>query len=411
MPVTTEPQTTKQSKPIQKPRKFLKGVLLFVAAGLIFTAGWGVGSGSIGISGIGQRESLNKDLPATPDYTSVTEVYRALKNNFDGELSGEALTDGMKTGLVQAAGDPYTEYMNQQQAKDFNSELSGSFTGIGAELTQDENGNIIIVSPLAGFPAEKAGLKPKDVVVEIDGKSTAGMTTSEAVTKIRGPQGTSVKLTVMRDGKQELDFTIERAVINVPSVESKVENGIGYLKITRFGEDTTALAQKAATDFKNQNVKGIVLDMRGNPGGLLNAAVSVSSLWLPQGTTVLTERRGGEIVDTLKSSGGSPLQGIPTVVLINQGSASASEIVAGALKDNNAATLVGEKTFGKGSVQQVVNLRAGGILKVTVARWYTPAGKNIDKEGITPDVTVEITDQQLKDGQDPQKDAAFQKLN
>ncbi len=407
--VPEQPQAVQQPK--RRKSKTFKGVLLFAAAGLIFTTGWGFGSGQISIPGVDARASLSKDLPAALDYSSVNEVYQALKNNFDGTLNADELTDGMKTGLVEAAGDPYTEYMNKQQAQDFNSELSGSFTGIGAELSQDDKGNIIIVSPIAGFPAEKAGLKPKDVIVEIDDKTTAGMTTSEAVTKIRGPQGTTVKLKVVRDGKQELNFTIERAVINIPSVEAKVENGIGYLKISRFGEDTTNLAQQAAADFKKQKVDGVVLDMRGNPGGLLNSAVGVSSLWLPQGTTVLTERRGGEVVDTLKSSGGSPLQGIPTVVLINQGSASASEIVAGALKDNGAATLVGEKTFGKGSVQQVITLRAGGILKVTVARWFTPGGKNIDKEGITPDTTVEITDQQVKDGQDPQKDAAFQSLS
>lgn len=392
-------------------KAWLKGLGVFATAILIFTAGLGVGSGHIGLPSLQRNESLNKELPATPDYSSVTEVYRALKQNFDGELKLDALTDGMKTGLVQAAGDPYTEYMNKDQYKTFNEELTGSFTGVGAELTTDERGNIVIVAPLAGFPAEKAGLRPRDVIVEIDDKSTAGMTVSEAVTKIRGPKGTTVKIKVVRDGSQEFKFTIERAEINIPSVTSKVENGIGYITITRFGEDTASLAQKAAADLKQQNVKGVVLDLRSNPGGLLNAAVSVSGLWLPSGSTVLTERRGGEVINTLKTQGTPILNGIPTVVLIDQGSASASEIVAGALKDNNAATLVGEQSFGKGSVQQLINLSAGGVLKVTVARWYTPNGKNIDKEGIAPDKTVTVSDEQLKTGQDPQEDAAIQVLS
>lgn len=400
----------------QKPKKsklkpWLKGFGLIAAAGIIFTAGWGLGSGYISTSGIRltKQQSLNKDLPATPDYTSVTEVYRALKNNFDGKLEIDPLTDGMKTGLVKAAGDPYTEYMNKQQSQDFNDELSGSFTGIGAELTQDADGNIVIISPISGFPADKAGIKPKDIIVKIDDTSTSGMTVSEAVSKIRGPKGTTVKLKVVRDNK-ELDFSIERDTISIPSVEYKVENGIGYIKISRFSDDTTSLAQKAANDFKQQNVKGIVLDLRSDPGGLLNAAVDVSSLWLPQGTTVLTERRGGEVISTLKAEGNPVLKGIPTVVLINQGSASASEIVAGALKDNGAAKLIGEQSYGKGSVQQLIDLKSGGILKVTVARWYTPAGKNIDKEGIAPDTKVTISEDDVKNGQDPQKAAAFQAL-
>lgn len=389
-------------------KPWLKGVGAFVAAILIFTAGLGVGSGSLSLPSLQQNQSLNNELPATPDYTSVTEVYRTLKQNFDGELQLDALTDGMKTGLVEAAGDPYTEYLNKEQYKTFNEELTGSFTGIGAELTEDENDNIVVVAPLAGFPAEQAGLLPKDIITEVDGKSVSGQTVSEVVTKIRGQKGTIVKLKVVRDGSQEVEFAIERAEINIPSVEWKVENGVGYLKITRFGEDTSGLAQKAAVEFKQQNVKGVVLDLRSNPGGLLNAAVSVSGIWLPSGSTVLTERRGGEVINTLKTQGTPVLNGVPTVVLINQGSASASEIVAGALKDNNAATLVGEQSFGKGSVQQLIDLKAGGVLKVTVARWYTPGGKNIDKEGITPDKSVTLSAEQLKAGQDPQKDAALQ---
>lgn len=386
---------------------WVQRVLLGFGAVLIFGLGWGFGSGRITFKA---HQGLQKDLPNSLDYSSVNEVYQALRDNFDGTLDTNKLTDGLKHGMVQAAGDPYTEYLNKDQYREFNEELTGSFTGIGAELGEDANGNVQIVAPIDGFPAAKAGLRPKDVIVQIDGQSTSGMSVSDAVSKIRGPKGTTVKLKVVRGG-QELEFTIERDNISIPSVTSSVENGVGYIKISRFSDDTSGLARQAAESFKSQGVKKVVLDLRSNPGGLLNSAVSVSSLWLPKGTTILTERRGGVVMSTQKADGNPILQGIPTVVLINEGSASASEITAGALKDNGAATLVGEKSYGKGSVQQIVQLRDGGVLKVTIARWYTPNGKNIDKEGIEPDKKVTITEDDAKNGRDPQKATALEVLN
>lgn len=394
-----------------KLKPWLKGAGAFVVAGLIFTAGFGLGSGRISMWGFSAPQSENKELPASLDYSSVNDVYQALKNNFDGELNAEALTDGMKEGLVEAAGDPYTEFLNRDQYKAFNDDLNGTFTGIGAELSLDENGNIVIVSPIAGYPAEKAGLRPRDMIVEIDGKSTNGMTTTEAVKLIRGPKDTVVKLRIVRDGRQDLNFDITRDTINIPSVEWEVKDGIGYLTVSRFGDDTADLAKKAAQDFKQQNVKGVVLDLRGNPGGYLNAAVSLAGLWLPNGSTVLTERRGDTVVKTMRTQGNPILNGIPTVVLVNEGSASSSEILAGALRDNKAATVIGEKSFGKGSVQQIVNLGNGSVVKVTIARWFTPGGVNIDKEGIAPDTVVELTEDDFVNKRDPQLDAATQKLN
>jgi carboxyl-terminal processing protease len=189
-----------------------------------------------------------------------------------------------------------------------------------------------------------------------------------------------------------------------------LDGNTGYIKISRFGEDTGKLSRDAATKLKAANVKGIVLDLRGNPGGLVTAAVDVSSLWLPSGKVVMREKRGDTVLQTLKASGNSPLQGIPTVVLIDEGSASASEITAGALKDNGAATLMGHKSFGKGSMQQLEQLGGGTLLKVTIARWYTPNDKNIDKQGIEPDKKVDRTDDDIAAGRDPQKDAALQQL-
>ncbi len=387
------------------------GATTLVAVG-IFLLGLGIGNGKIAFgSSAVYRKSVQKGLPANLDYSTVEKVYDTLRADFDGDLDHTKLLDGIMSGLAKAAGDPYTEYFNPKAAEQFNSDLNGSFTGIGAELSKDEKNNIVVVAPISGFPAEKAGLKPKDIIAEIDGSSAYDLSISEAVAKIRGPKGTQVKLNIIRNGEQK-PFTITRDQITVPSVTSKTLDGnIGYLRISRFSEDTVSLSKKAADDFKAAGVKGIVLDMRSDPGGLLDASVSVSGLWLTEGKTVLSERRGGKVIRTYKSQGPATLAGIRTVVLIDEGSASASEITAGALKDNGVATLIGMKSFGKGSVQQLENLLDGGVLKVTIARWYTPAGKNIDKEGIKPDTEVKISDDDIKNGRDPQLDAATAFLN
>ena len=379
--------------------------VLFLAL-LIFVAGVQTGNGSFGSLKI---NSNNKGLPANLDYTDVEKIYDQLRVTYDGKLTEQQLEDGIKKGLVSATGDPYTEYMPPSEAKEFNEQLSGSFEGIGAELGKDKDA-VIIVAPIADTPAAKAGLRPKDIIAEIDGKNAIGLSVEEARNKIRGAKGTQVKLTIIR-GEEKLNFTITRDTINIPSVESKILDGnIGLLTISRFSDDTGVLASKAASDFKSKGVKGVVLDLRGNPGGYLDAAVDVSSLWLPNGKTVLQERRDGKVVKTYKSTGNDTLQGIPTVVLIDDGSASASEITAGALHDNGVASLIGVKSFGKGSVQEPQARTDGSLLKITVARWYTPNGKNIDKEGISPDQKVDRSLDDIKANKDPQLDAATAKL-
>ena len=353
--------------------------------------------------------SQNDKLPNKLNYQSVEEVYDQLKSSFDGELNQDKLIDGLKEGLVKASGDPYTEYLNAEESEDFQENINGSFEGIGAELGK-ENSAIVIVAPIEGFPAEKAGVKAKDIIAEIDGESAYDLSITEAVKKIRGTKGTTVKLGVIRDGKP-LDIEITRAQITIASVETEmIEPNIGVIKITRFGDDTVELVEAAAKDFKAKNVSGVILDLRGNPGGLLEASVGVSEVWLPKGDTILQEKRGEQVIKTYNSEKTPILGGVKTVVLINEGSASASEIVAGALKDNKAATIIGEKSYGKGSVQEVKPLDFGGLLKVTIARWFTPNNRNIDKEGIEPDKKVELTDKDAEAKADPQKDAAIQFL-
>jgi carboxyl-terminal processing protease len=396
----------KQRGPLGKRIIQVGGIVIAIAA--IFTLGVGVGRSGIGIS-VGN--SQNKQLPAQLDYSSVNELYQAIKSDYDGKLTETQLLDGIKKGMAEATGDPYTVYFNKKDATDFEQQLKGSFTGIGAELGEDSDKNLIVVAPISGFPADKAGLRAKDMIVAIDGKSTTGMSIDDAIKRIRGKKDTKVKLDILRDKSENLTLTITRDDITVPSVKHEItDDNIGYLQITQFNEDTTQLATEAAQDFKDKKVKGIIVDLRDNPGGLLNSAVSVSSLWLPKYETVLQEKRDGAVVNTYSAEGDNILANIPTVVLINGGSASASEIMAGALKDNHVATLMGEKSFGKGSVQQIKQLKGGGEVKITIARWYRPNGQNIDKKGINPDQSVKISNDDIQNGNDPQKDAAIQKL-
>ena len=375
----------------------------------VLIIGINLGNGRIHLPG---NSTQNPQLPARLNYQSVNDVYKALKENYNGKLTQQQLEDGLKHGLAESTKDPYTVFFTAKEAQKFNEDLNNSFSGIGAQLGLDENGTLQVISPIDGFPADKAGLKSKDLIATINGESTQGMSIDAAVDKIRGPAGSKVKLEVVRNRSQTLTFNITRENINIPSVKSKVlDNNIGYIQITSFSEDTSELARQQAQDLKNKGVKGIILDLRGNPGGLLDAAVNVSSLWLPQGKMVLQEKSGTKVNDTQYSTGGEFLNGVPTVVLIDGGSASASEITAGALRDNNAAYLIGEKSYGKGVVQQLINFRDDSQLKVTVASWYRPNGQNINKKGISPDKAIKNDEAAVKAGQDPQLQAAQAYLN
>jgi carboxyl-terminal processing protease len=296
-----------------------------------------------------------------------------------------------------------------EDTKAFYDTLNGSFEGIGAELGI-ENDVLVVVAPLEGFPAQKAGLRAGDIIAKIDEHDSLHMTVEEAVSKIRGEKGTQVTLTIVRDGKEQ-EIKITRDTITVPSVEHEMLAGnVGRITVSRFAEDTGDLARSAANTLKKDGAKAIILDLRNNSGGYVDAGVSVASLWLDEGKTVFEQRSGGRTVETSQASGDAVLKGLPTIVLINEGSASASEIVAGALKDNGVAELLGVKSFGKGSVQRLEELSDGSTLKVTIARWFTPNGVNIDQDGIVPDVEVTISDEDIQAKRDPQLDAASKKL-
>ncbi len=393
-------------------RKFTRRHIGYIVAGaLLFCIGMAVGHGDITLTtGSGYR-GTNRKLPANLDYSSVEQVYDTLRENYSGKLTQDQLLTGLKDGLANATKDPYTEYFSAEEAQQFKNQLNNTFSGVGAELGKNSQGNLVIVAPIKGYPAEKAGLQAKDVITEINGKSTAGFSIEKAVTLIRGKKGTKVSLTIVRDNTKQLTLTMTRQDIHIPSITTKMlDNNIGYIQISSFADDTEALMNDAAQTMTTKGAKGIILDLRSNPGGLLSAAVSVSSHWLPDNSLILQEKRGDTLVDQYNSEGTHDLVGIPTVVLINEGSASASEITAGALRDNNAAYLIGQKSFGKGVVQQIIGFNDGSELKVTVASWYRPNGQNIHKKGIKPDEKIIMSDKDAQQGNDTQKTAAINYL-
>ena len=340
----------------------------------------------------------------TIDLSSVQETYRALKANFDGELDIQKLIEGANRGLVDAADDPHTVFLNPDDVDELNSDLSGNIGGgIGVEIGL-RNSQLTIVRPLKDSPALQAGLQAGDVIVAVNGQDVSSWTVDEVVPKIRGEIGSKVAITVLRN-REPKDFEVVRQEVHSPTVEAEIVDGIGILAVHRFNSDTGRLARTEAQKFIDNGVKRVILDLRGNPGGEVSAAQALAGLWLDR-QVILTQRRGDKIVRTDKSTGSPILGDMKTIVLVDSGSASASEIIAGALRDYDKATLVGETTYGKGSVQAILRLSGGAQLKVTESRWFTPKGKNIDKTGIEPDVEVELTADDVNNSRDPQLDRA-----
>lgn len=351
-------------------------------------------------------------LPADIDFSLFWDTWDIVENYYVDEdnINEKQMFYGALRGLVASLNDPYTVFMDPKITQDFSEDLSGTFEGIGAEIGM-KNDILTIIAPLPGMPAEKAGLKAGDKIYAIDGEATVGIGVDEAVKKIKGPKGTQVVLTIFREDFDNVkDISITRDKIVVESVRTSfLDNGIFLMEIINFNNDTERGFNNAVSELIKADAKGIVLDLRNNPGGYLDSAIEIASEWIEDGVIVEEKGREEELNEHF-SRGRARLKDYPTVILVNQGSASASEIVAGALQDYGEATIVGKQTFGKGSVQTLTNLNDGSSIKITVTKWFTPNGRSISDEGITPDEDVELTIDDYNNDKDPQMDRAIEIL-
>lgn len=353
----------------------------------------------------------NKFSEKSVDFGLFWKAWDTVTDKYDGDLDLQKMLYGAISGMAESTGDPYTVFLDPEEAKTFEEDLAGTFSGIGAEIGIKKE-RLTVVAPLPDSPAEKAGLRAGDLINKINDEDTLGMNVDEAVMKIRGKAGTEVKLTIERN-KEEKEYKIKREKIDVKSVKHSIENGILVIKVSRFDENTISLIQEAENEGISRGVKGVILDLRNNPGGLLDSAIDVSSEFVDKGVVVTEKEEKKNRSHSYKASGKGKMTDkdkYPLVVLVNEGSASASEIVAGAIRDNERGRLVGEKTFGKGSVQEIIKLPGGSELKVTVAHWYTPKGVNLSKEGLKPDVEIKLTDEDFNNDRDPQMDEAMKLL-
>jgi carboxyl-terminal processing protease len=318
------------------------------------------------------------------------DVFERVRLDFVEETTDEQLIEAAVNGMLTSL-DPHSGYLNSKRFNEMKVQTQGAFGGLGIEVTM-EGGLVKVVSPIDDTPAFKAGVEPGDLITHIDGEQVIGMTLPEAVEKMRGPVGSSLKLTIRRADREPFDVTLTRAVIKIKSVRSRLDGKVGYIRISSFSEQTEAGLQEEFEDLTKEAkgpLQGIVLDLRNNPGGLLSQAVAVSDAFLDKGEIVSTRARKPEDAQRYNAKPGELAEGLPIVVLVNGGSASASEIVAGALQDHGRAILLGTKSFGKGSVQTIIPLSGHGAMRLTTARYYTPSGRSIQAVGIEPDIVVE----------------------
>lgn len=339
-------------------------------------------------------------------WDDLNEVYSQISSNFDGSIDKTKLIEGAKKGLTAALDDPYTVYYDSKEAAEFKSDLKGEIKEAGVGIEMMKQGDYVVVTrTLPNNPARKAGVHAGDIIFAINGEEVWDKDTEIIASKLRGPSGEKVKLTVARD-KQKLDFELVREKINNVSADITYQDKTAIISVYRFSEDTGTLVQSFTKDFKNKGINKVILDLRNNGGGYVTAARDLLSLWL-DGDKILTQKSAtiGQTV-TYAKRGEATLKDMKTIVLVNNATASASEIVAGALKDYKKATILGTKTYGKGVVQTMLELSGGSLLKITTAHWYTPEGQTINKTGISPDVEVERSYSDINSGKDPQLDKA-----
>ena len=323
------------------------------------------------------------------------DVFQRVQEQYVEEVTDKKLIESAISGMLQSL-DPHSSYLSADSYKDMQVKTKGKFGGLGIEITM-EDGVVKVVSPIDDTPAAKAGMKSGDLIIGVDGESIRGLTINESVSKLRGPVGSKVIITVVRDKKDPYEIEIKRDIINIKSVKHNIIKNIGYVRLTTFSDTTTSGLEKALTEIKKDlgnKFQGLILDLRNNPGGLLNQSISVADTFLNQGEIVSTQGRNDDDTSRVFAKKGDLINGQPLIVLINSGSASASEIVAGALKDHSRAIIIGTRSFGKGSVQSIIPLAGNGAMRLTTARYFTPSGVSIQAKGIEPDIIVEagVTD-------------------
>lgn len=393
-----------------------KYIGLFLLMTFIFMLGWNAGVShnqirqgilpkTTATSPLGQADTINMQL--------FWDAWNILSSNYvePHSLVAENMIFGAIKGMVSSVKDPYTSFMTPKENREFQESMQGHLEGIGAELTL-KNGMITIISPLKNSPAQQAGLQPEDIIYQVDGNSTENMTLEEAVTKIRGEKGSVVILTVLRKNYSEpLELRIVRDMININSIDWKMKGDIAVIEINQFGDSTKQEFSKAISEILLKRPKGIVLDLRYNGGGYLDGAIDITSEFLEKEKVVTIKKRNPEEDEVIYVNGQARMANLPLVVLINKGSASASEIVAGAIQDHNRGKIIGVQSFGKGTVQSVENLIGGSSLRVTIAKWFTPNDQNINESGITPDIVIERTIEDIEAGKDPQLEKAIEYLD
>lgn len=369
----------------------------------------------------GKEQAIPDFLGKNVDFKLFWEVWNVIQDNYIDRPVGESkLFYGALEGMVVGLGDPFSSFMEPKNASEFTEELSGKFEGAGMEIGI-RNDVLTVISPLPESPAEKAGVRAADVIISIDDFDTKGIDINDAVKRIRGEKGSTVKLKVYRAKTNEIkEISVMREVIKIVSVKRQTltseefaslgDKKIEMITVTNFNSDTAERFARAVQEVVIKNPDGLILDLRGNPGGYLDSAIQMASYWLPMGEVVVSEQFAGGEIKAHMSANGAELGQFKTAVLINGGSASGSEIVAGALQDHGVATVIGEKSFGKGSVQELQELSDGSAVKITIARWLTPKGRTIDKEGIKPDILIERTEDDYNMGKDPQMERAVEFL-
>lgn len=345
------------------------------------------------------------------DFSTIKNVWDIIHTEYvdTDNIDDEALIFGAIRGMLNELGDPHSMFFDREETSQFIDSVTGKFEGVGIEITV-RDGELVVISPLKDSPALKAGIRAGDKITAIDGESAADITLEEAVVKIRGPKGTSVVLTVVHeDSGEETDIRITRDTIEVPTISwEMLGDNIAYIEIAQFSENTDVDFEEAVQEILTTSADGIILDLRNNPGGFLDVAVNIGSWLLPEGETIVIEKRQQDSTRIHRSKGPGLLYDFPIVVLQNAGSASASEILAGALRDQKSSPIVGGKSFGKGSVQAFEDLPGGTSIKLTVAHWVTPSGQYINDEGIEPTFEVELSEQDIEEGNDPQKEKAIE---